>query len=44
MASYAAEQWIAIFRGQKPPRLINPEAWPRYRERFRQMFGVPVEA
>ena len=44
MASYAAEQWIAIFRGQRPPRLINPEAWPRYRERFRRLFGVPVEA
>lgn len=44
MAVYAAEQWITIFKGQRPPRLINPEAWPRYRERYQRLFGVPVEA
>jgi D-3-phosphoglycerate dehydrogenase len=28
-----AEQWLAIWRGQKPPRLLNPEAWPAYEAR-----------
>ncbi len=44
MAVYAAEQWITIFNGLRPPRLINPQVWPRYRERYRRLFGVPVEA
>jgi len=39
MAAGAAEQWIAIFRGEVPPRLVNPEAWPRYVARFREAFG-----
>ena len=28
IASATAEQWITIFAGKVPPRLINPEAWP----------------
>jgi len=44
MALGAAEQWIAIFRGEAPPRLVNPEAWPRYTARFREAFGfAPAE-
>ena len=39
MASYAAEQWITIFRGMVPPRLVNPEAWPRYARRFEEFLG-----
>ncbi|WP_270934229.1 NAD(P)-dependent oxidoreductase [Falsiroseomonas oryzae] len=39
MARAAAEQWIGIFRGEVPPRLVNPEAWPRYAARFREAFG-----
>ena len=39
MAVGAAEQWMAIFDGAVPPRLINPEAWPRYAQRFRTLFG-----
>lgn len=39
MALGAAEQWVAIFRGEVPPRLVNPEAWPRYAARFREAFG-----
>lgn len=44
MAVYAADQWMTIFKGLRPPRLINPEAWPRYRKRFQRIFGVPVDA
>lgn len=39
MAHAAAEQWIAIFAGQVPPRLVNPEAWPLYSKRFAAAFG-----
>ncbi len=39
-----AEQWITIFAGKVPPRLVNPEAWPAYAERFAARFGIrPVE-
>ena len=39
MARAAAEQWIAIFAGDVPPRLVNPEAWPEYSRRFDRTFG-----
>lgn len=39
MAQAAAEQWIAIFAGEVPPRLVNPEAWPLYTQRFQASFG-----
>ncbi|MET0278736.1 MAG: hydroxyacid dehydrogenase [Pseudorhodoplanes sp.] len=34
LARMAAEQLIAIFRGEKPERLVNPEAWPLFLQRF----------
>ena len=40
MARAAAVQWIDIFAGRVPPRLVNPEAWPRYCERFQQLLGL----
>ncbi|MEO9778049.1 MAG: hydroxyacid dehydrogenase [Sedimentitalea sp.] len=43
MSLSAAEQWIAIFRGEIPQRLINPEVWPAYCERFEQAFGFRPE-
>jgi D-3-phosphoglycerate dehydrogenase len=39
MSQAAAEQWIALLRGRVPPRLVNPEAWPRYSERFEAIVG-----
>ena len=44
MASWAAEQWLTIFDGGRPPRLVNPEVWSTYRERFERLIGVPVDA
>lgn len=45
MARYAALQWLDICDGRRPPRLQNPQAWPRYCERFERLFGVrPREA
>jgi D-3-phosphoglycerate dehydrogenase len=39
-----AEQWLGIWRGERPPRLLNPEAWPAYAARFAERFGAAVEA
>jgi D-3-phosphoglycerate dehydrogenase len=39
MAVATAEQWIAIFAGAVPPRLVNPDAWPRYADRFERLLG-----
>lgn len=44
MSEAAAEQWIALFEGRVPPRLINPEAWPRYAERFEALIGFRPDA
>jgi len=38
LAEMAAEQLIAIFRGERPQRLINPEVWPRFLQRFDATF------
>jgi D-3-phosphoglycerate dehydrogenase len=39
IAVATAEQWISIFDGAVPPRLINPEAWSSYADRFEQILG-----
>ena len=43
MALWAAEQWVSIFKGRRPPRLINEQAWGCYRERFKRIIGGSVE-
>ena len=42
MASMAASQIVDAARGGRPPRLVNPEVWPRYVQRFEQVLGRPV--
>lgn len=39
MSKAAAEQWVALLRGRVPPRLVNPEVWPLYSERFERIVG-----
>jgi D-3-phosphoglycerate dehydrogenase / 2-oxoglutarate reductase len=39
MGRIAAEQVLEALDGARPPRLINPEAWPAYAKRFEQAFG-----
>jgi D-3-phosphoglycerate dehydrogenase len=39
MVSATARQWIEIFAGKVPPRLVNPEAWPFYSQRFTEILG-----
>lgn len=40
IAVATAKQWQTIFEGRMPPRLLNPEVWPRYCERFEEVMGV----
>src|SRR6266566_1942910 len=40
MGRIAAEQILDALDGNRPPRLINPEAWPAYATRFEQAFEV----
>jgi len=43
VAIYASDQWIDIFDGKVPPRLINKAAWPKYSERFQRILGFKPE-
>jgi D-3-phosphoglycerate dehydrogenase len=43
MGRIAAEQILDALDGKRPPRVINPEVWPRYVVRFERSFGfAPV--
>jgi D-3-phosphoglycerate dehydrogenase len=39
MGRIAAEQMLEALDGKRPPRMINPEVWPRYAARFERTFG-----
>lgn len=40
LAVATATQWQTIFAGGLPPRLLNPEVWPRYCDRFHTILGI----
>ena len=43
MGRIAAEQMLDALDGKRPPRIVNPEVWPQYAERFGRVFGfVPA--
>jgi len=44
MGRIAAEQLLDCLDGKRPPRLVNPEVWPVYAERFARAFGVATAA
>jgi D-3-phosphoglycerate dehydrogenase len=44
IAVATASQWLTIFGGGMPPRLLNPDVWPRYCERFSDTFGIRPSA
>lgn len=44
IAVATATQWQTIFDGRMPPRLLNPDVWPRYCERFHDILGVQPTA
>jgi D-3-phosphoglycerate dehydrogenase / 2-oxoglutarate reductase len=39
VASWGAEQIIQVLRGERPPRLVNPEVWPLFLRRYAEVFG-----
>jgi D-3-phosphoglycerate dehydrogenase len=39
MGRIAAEQLIMTLDGKRPPRIVNPQVWPAYAERFAQVLG-----
>lgn len=39
IAKIAAEQLIETLSGGRPPRIVNPDVWPIYAERFAKEFG-----
>src|ERR1700710_1689032 len=39
MGRIAAEQLLDALDGKRPPRIVNPEVWPRYVTRFERTFG-----
>ena len=39
----AAQKILDAFDGHRPPRILNPEAWPRYCERFERVLGFRPE-
>jgi D-3-phosphoglycerate dehydrogenase len=43
IARATAEQWLDIFAGKVPPRVVNPQAWPEYSARFEARLGVRPE-
>jgi D-3-phosphoglycerate dehydrogenase len=43
MGRIAAEQLVEALDGKRPPRIVNPEAWPAYARRFERTFGFSPE-
>lgn len=43
-ASWGAEQIVALAKGLRPPRIVNPEVWPAYVRRFEAITGTKVRA
>src|SRR6516225_8742230 len=39
MGRIAAEQLIMTLDGKRPPRIVNPQVWPAYVQRFERSFG-----
>ena len=44
VGTMAAQQLLDVLEGRRPPRLLNPEAWPAFAERYERIFGVAPSA
>ncbi|MDE1949714.1 MAG: hypothetical protein KGL43_27320 [Burkholderiales bacterium] len=44
MATMAAARIVALARGERPPRLVNPQAWPACCRRLEQRLGRSAAA
>jgi D-3-phosphoglycerate dehydrogenase len=43
MARWAAEQLLGVLRGERPPRLVNPEVWPAWCRHFEAILKVGLQ-
>jgi len=43
IAKIGAEQLVQVRNGEKPPRLLNPEVWPKFQDRFEAVFNIRPE-
>jgi len=43
IAAIAAEQIAGFLKGGRPPRLVNPAAWPACAARFEAVFGIRTQ-
>lgn len=41
VAAWAADQVIQVLKGERPPRLLNPDVWPVFVARYEKLFGAP---
>ena len=39
VAAISAEQIAGVLRGERPPRLVNPEVWPAFEQRRARILG-----
>lgn len=39
VATISAEQIVGLLAGERPPRLINPEVWPQFEKRRKEILG-----
>ena len=44
MSQWNADQVAQILRGERPPRLINPEAWDAFAKKYERVFGMQVKS
>lgn len=44
MATISARQILDVLAGRRPPRLLNPQAWPAFHQRFARVTGQPAAA
>lgn len=38
----AVSQWLALADGRRPERIVNPEVWPIFSERYAVLVGKPI--
>ena len=43
MGRIAAAQLLDALDGKRPPRIVNPQVWPVYAARYREVFGISPE-
>lgn len=41
VAAWAADQIIQVLKGERPPRLLNPDVWPVFVARYEKFCGTP---